>query len=109
VCLCAAARLSSDPTVNRVYVVVHPVALCRVVSCRVVSCRVVSCRVVSCRVVSCRVVPCRVVSCGAICGLVGGHGRQIIDTVDLYRLPGQRNIALRYLAATLLKLDVQVR
>lgn len=34
---------------------------------------------------------------------------KIIDTVELFKLPGQRNIALRFLAAHVLKIDVQVR
>ena len=33
---------------------------------------------------------------------------QIIDTVELFKLPGQRSISLRFLAAHILKIDVQV-
>lgn len=34
---------------------------------------------------------------------------QVVDTVKLFRLPNQRNIGLRFLAAYLLKADIQVR
>lgn len=34
---------------------------------------------------------------------------QVVDTVKLFRLPNQRNIGLRFLAAYLLKADIQAR